>query len=205
VFRAHLTGLMFFLLPATAMVIALALPLQERILGVRWTGASLLIVLLTVGFLVEFVFNAIYFLLQALGAGARLYAVELTQYVTLIALVSVLSGPFGLMGIGASRIITGIVVVAAGLVAIAPEMRRIALQIAWPGLVLTVLAALAGAGARVCTMFVPNLAGLLLGAAAGGALFLALAWLLDQPLRIGVRACLGLFFPALAPKDGQRI
>lgn len=203
VFRAHLTGLMFFLLPATALLIALAQPLQERILGVRWEGAALLMVLLTLGFLLEFVFNAIYFLLQALGAGARLYAVELTQYVTLIAMVSLLAGPFGLLGIGAARIITAVVVVAAGLKAIAPDLRRIALRIARPGLLLGILAAVAGAAARLCTDFVPGLAGLALGAAAGGILFLALGWLTDEPFKLGVRECLSLFFPMLARRAAK--
>jgi PST family polysaccharide transporter len=202
VFRAHLTGLMFFLLPASALLIALALPMQERILGARWTGAATLIVLLTLGFLLEFVFNAIYFLLQALGAGARLYVVELSQYITLIALVSLLAGPFGLLGIGAARIITAVVVVAAGITAISADLRRIALQILRPGLMLTACAALAGTAARVCTLFVPNLGGLVLGAAVGGGVFLVLAWLLDQPMRIGVRACLSLFFPALGVNRG---
>jgi O-antigen/teichoic acid export membrane protein len=200
VFRAHLTGLMFFLLPATALLIALALPLQERILGARWTGASTLIVLLALGFLFEFVFNAIYFLLQALGAGARLYAVELTQYVALILLVSVLAGSFGLIGIGAARIITSFVVVAAGIKAIPAPLRMITLQIVRPGLVLALLAALAGGAAKICTLLVPGLLGLGLAAAVGGSVFLALAWLVDQPLGVGVRTCLALFFPALGGK-----
>jgi hypothetical protein len=138
-------------------------------------------------------------LLQALGQGVRLYSVELTQYVTLIALVSLLAASYGLLGIGAARIITSIVVVTAGIGAIAPDLRRITLQILRPGLALTILAALAGLSARVCTVFVAGTGGLVAGAALGMAIFGVLAWLADQPMRIGVRACLALFFPAVAP------
>jgi O-antigen/teichoic acid export membrane protein len=197
VFRAHLTGLMLLLLPATAILIALALPLQERILGPRWDGSSELIVLLSLGYLFELTFSAIYFLLQALGQGARLYAVELTQYITLIALVSLLAGPFGLPGIGAARIVTSMVVVTAGLIAISRDFRRVALQALWPGLVLAVFATFAGIAARVCTSFVPATVGVVAGGVSGATVFLVLAWLGDQPLRIGLRASLSLFFPIL--------
>jgi O-antigen/teichoic acid export membrane protein len=196
-FRAHLTGLMFFLLPATGLLIALALPIQERILGPRWAGAAFLIVLLTLGYLTEFIFNAIYWLLQALGQGGRLYVVELTQYVVLITLVALWAGPYGLTGIGASRITTSVVVVIAGLIAIAPPLRTIALRILWPGTVLTTFTAIAGTAAWLCTLVVPGLIGLVVAAGVAGIVYLGLTWLMDGPANIGVRNCLSLFFPAL--------
>jgi O-antigen/teichoic acid export membrane protein len=195
VFRAHLTGLMLLLLPATAILIALALPLQERILGPQWRGSSTLIVLLTLGFLFELVFTAIYFLLQALGQGGRLFAVELAQYVVLVALVGLLAGPFGLSGIGIARIVTSIVVVAAGVMAIAPDLRRVALQLSRPGFLLALFALLAGVAAKACTLVIPDEVGVAAGAAVGAVVFFTLAWRADEPMRIGLRACLSLFFP----------
>jgi len=202
IFRAHLTGLMLVLLPATALLIALALPLQERILGVRWAGTSELIALLSLGYLLEFIFSAIYFLLQGVGQGGRLYAVELTQYIVLVALIGLLSGPFGLRGVGAARIITAVVVVVAGLIAISPQLRRVALQIIRPGLLLAVLAALAGIAARASTSFVPGTVGVVVGGTVGVGAFLGLAWFADQPLRLGLRDSLSLFFPILAGSKG---
>ncbi len=195
--RAHLTGLMFFLFPATAIIIALAQPLEARVLGPSWAGISGLIVLFALGYVFEFAFNVVYFLLQALGAGARLFMVELTQYLTLIAAVLLLAGPFGLMGVGAARIITSVVVVIAGAIA-APEMYRVTLlRVFRPAVILTLLATLAGVASRACSSFVPGAAGIVVGVAAGSAIFLALAWVTDERLRTGVRECLSVFFPIL--------
>jgi O-antigen/teichoic acid export membrane protein len=195
--RAHLTGLMFFLFPATAIIIALAQPLEVRVLGPSWAGISVLIVLLVLGYLFEFVFNVVYFLLQALGQGARLFVVELVQYIILIAAVILLAGNFGLMGVGAARIITGIAVAIAAAVA-APEMYRATLaRISRPAIVLVIWATLAGITARLCASLVPGALGIVVGVVAGGAVFLCLAWMTDERLRTGVRECLSLFFPIL--------
>ena len=145
----------------------------------------------------EFAFNVVYFLLQALGQGARLFLVELIQYVILIVAVILLAGPFGLMGVGAARIITGIAVAIAAAVA-APEMYRATLlRVLRPAVILVVWAALAGITARLCAALVPGAAGIVVGVAAGGAMFLCLAWMTDERLRTGVRECLALFFPIL--------
>jgi len=195
--RAHLTGLMFFLFPATAIIIALAHPLEVRVLGPSWSGISLLIVLFALGYVFEFAFNVVYFLLQALGAGARLYLVELTQYITLIAAVVLLAGPFGLMGVGAARIITSVAVVIAGVIA-APGLYRLALlRVFRPALVLALLATLAGISSRASAVWVPGAAGVVTGAIAGVTVFLGLAWVTDERLRTGVRECLSVFFPIL--------
>jgi O-antigen/teichoic acid export membrane protein len=195
--RAHLTGLMFFLFPATAIIIALAQPLEVRVLGPSWAGISVLIVLLVLGYLFEFAFNVVYFLLQALGQGARLFVVELVQYVILIAAVILLAAPFGLVGVGAARIITGIAVAIAAAVA-APEMYRVTLlRVLRPAVILVIWATLAGITARISASFVPGSAGIVVGVAAGGAVFLCLAWVTDERLRTGVRECLSLFFPIL--------
>jgi lipopolysaccharide exporter len=195
--RAHLTGLMFFLFPATAIIIALAQPLEVRVLGPSWAGISVLIVLLVLGYLFEFAFNVVYFLLQALGQGARLFVVELIQYVILIAAVILLAGPFGLIGVGAARIITGVAVAIAAAVA-APQMYRATLlHVSRPAVILVIWATLAGITARISASLVPGAAGVVVGVAAGGAMFLCLAWLTDERLRTGVRECLALFFPIL--------
>jgi lipopolysaccharide exporter len=195
--RAHLTGLMFFLFPATAIIIALAQPLEVRVLGPSWAGISVLIVLLVLGYLFEFAFNVVYFLLQALGQGARLFVVELIQYVILVAAVILLAGPFGLMGVGAARIITGIAVAIAAAVAAPGMYRTTLLHVSRPAVVLVIWATLAGVTARISASFVPGAAGIVVGVAAGGAVFLCLAWLTDERLRTGVRECLALFFPIL--------
>jgi O-antigen/teichoic acid export membrane protein len=188
---------MFFLFPATAIIIALAQPLEVRVLGPSWAGISVLIVLFVLGYLFEFVFNVVYFLLQALGQGARLFVIELIQYIILIAAVVLLAGPFGLLGVGAARIITGIAVAIAAAVA-APEMYRVTLmRISRPAIVLVIWATLAGITARLCAALVPGAPGIVVGVAAGGAVFLCLAWATDERLRTGVRECLSLFFPIL--------
>jgi len=195
--RAHLTGLMFFLFPATAIIIALAQPLEVRVFGPSWTGISWLIVLFVLGYAFEIAFNVVYFLLQALGSGARLFVVELTQYLILIAGVILLAGRFGLMGVGAARIVTGIAVSVVAAVA-APQMYRVTLlRILRPAVILILLATVAGITSRICASLVPGAAGIVAGVVAGLAIFLCLAWATDERLRTGVRECLSVFFPVL--------
>jgi O-antigen/teichoic acid export membrane protein len=197
--RAHLTGLMFFLFPATAIIIALAQPLEVRVLGPSWAGISWLIVLFALGYVFEIACNVVYFLLQALGFGARLFAVELTQYGILIAAVILLAGPFGLMGVGAARIVAGIAVSIAAVIA-APEMYRVSLlRVFRPAVILVLWATVAGITSRICASLVPGAAGVVAGVVVGGAMFLCLAWVTDERLRTGVRECLSLFFPVLGP------
>src|ERR1700722_13439336 len=165
--RAHLTGLMFFLFPATAIIIALAQSLEQRVFGPSWTGISWLIVLFVLGYVFEIAFNVVYFLLQALGAGARLFVVELTQYLILIAAVILLAGRFGLMGVGAARIVTGIAASIAAVVA-APQMYRMTLlRVMRPAVILALLATVAGIASRICASLVPGAAGIVAGVVAG--------------------------------------
>jgi PST family polysaccharide transporter len=195
--QAHLTGLMFLLLPATALIIGLAQALQQRVLGAAWVGITPVIVLLAIGFACEVSFNVVYWLLQALGWGARLFAAELTQYITLIAAVSLLAGPFGLMGICAARILQAIVVAIAGYKAAPPMFGMILRRTSRTALVLITVASLAGAAAWFGAAIVPGLAGVVAGLAAGAGSYFLLVLLADRPLRLGVRAALALFFPIL--------
>jgi PST family polysaccharide transporter len=201
--RAHLVGLMFFLFPATALIIALAAPIETRVLGPSWTGISALIVLFVLGYAFEVAFNVVYFLLQALGAGARLFVIELIQYIILIVAVIVFAGQFGLIGVGAARIITGICVSAAAVIAAPRVYRTTLLQVLRPAGVLLLWATLAGILARVCAAWVPGAAGIVAGTLVGGVLFLGLVWGADATLRTGVRECLSLFFPILGPKTDE--
>jgi len=202
--QAHLIGLMFLLLPATALLIGLAAPLEQRVLGPRWVGISPVIVLLALGFAFELSFNVVYYLLQALGSGGRLFAAELTQYLTLIAAVSLLAGPFGLMGICAARILQAIVVAFAGYKAAPPMFGTILRRASRTALALVALAALAGAAAWFGASIVPGIAGVAAGLAGGAGIYFLLVLLADRPLQLGVRTALSLFFPILGPRADAR-
>lgn len=193
---------MFFLLPATAVIIALAQPLEARVLGPAWAGMASLVVLFALGYVFELAFNAIYFLLQALGAGARLFLVELTQYITLIVAVIILSGRFGLIGIGIARIVTSIVLVIAAVRAAPAMYGATLLQVIRPGVILTLFAIIAGITSRLCASLMAGAEGIAAGGTAGAGIFLGLVWLTDGPLSIGVRECLAEFFPIL---DSNRL
>jgi PST family polysaccharide transporter len=197
--QAHLVGLMFLLLPATALIIGLAAPLEQRVLGPAWAGTSPVIVLLALGFAFELSFNVVYYLLQALGWGARLFAAELTQYITLIAAVSVLAGPFGLIGICVARILQAIVVAFAGYKAAPPMFGTILRRTFRTAVALIALASLAGAAAWFGASIVPGTAGVAAGLVAGAGSYFLLVLLADAPLKLGVRTALSLFFPILGP------
>jgi lipopolysaccharide exporter len=200
--QAHLVGLMFLLLPATALIIGVAQALEHRVLGAAWVGASPIIVLLALGFACEVSFNVVYYLLQALGWGARLYAAELTQYIVLITAVSLLAGPFGLLGIGAARVLTAVVVAFAGYKAAPPMFGTILRRTFRTALALIAISSIAGAAAWFGAAIVPGMVGIAAGLAAGAASYLLLVLLVDRPLRLGVRAALALFFPILGKTGG---
>jgi O-antigen/teichoic acid export membrane protein len=197
--RSHLIALMCFLMPATALLIALAGPLEVRILGPAWAGASPMVVLLATGYLFELIFLAVAPLLTAIGAVPRLFLVDVLQYVVLIAAAITLVGSLGLAAIGIARILASLVVVVAGVWVAPPIFAPIAGPLARAGGVLILLSALSGAVARLLVAAIPGAAGVIVGAAAGAAVFLGASWLTDRPLRIGIRECLGAFFPILAP------
>jgi len=202
--QAHFIGLMFLLLPATGLIIGIAPALVERVLGPAWVGTSPLIVLLAIGFACEVSFNVVYFLLQSLGWGARLFAAELTQYIVLIASVALLAGPFGLVGIGAARILTAVVVAFAGAKAAPPMFGTILRRTFRTAVALVILSSLAGAAAWFGASVVPGTVGVAAGLVAGGVGYFLLVLLTDEPLKLGVRRALSLFFPVLA-KGSQNI
>ena len=160
-----------------------------------------LVVLFALGYVFELAFNAVYFLLQALGAGARLFLVELTQYITLIVTVIILSGRFGLIGIGVARIVTSLVLVIAAVRAAPAMYGATLLQVFRPGVALTLFATIAGIASRFCALLMPGAEGIAAGGTAGAGIFLGLVWLADGPLSIGVRECLAEFFPILGSKQ----
>jgi O-antigen/teichoic acid export membrane protein len=195
--QAHLVGLLFLLLPATAVIIGLAPSLEERILSAAWVGITPIIILLAIGYACEVSFNVTYFLLQSLGWGARLFAAELTQYIVLITCVALLAGPYGLIGIGVARIITAVVVAFAGAKAAPPWFATILRRTFRTAVALVILSSLAGAAAWFGASVVPGTVGVAVGLACGGIGYLLLVLLTDQPLNLGVRRALALFFPVL--------
>jgi O-antigen/teichoic acid export membrane protein len=191
---------MCFLLPATALLVALAGPLEQRVLGPAWAGTSPMVILLAVGYLFELLFQAIVPLLTATGAVPRLFLVDVLQYIVLIGSMALFSGPFGLVAAGIARILASLVVVVAGVCVAPPVFAPIAAQLTRSGVILGTLAALSGAAAWFTTQLIPGAAGVVCGGAVGGAIFLAVAWTGDGVLKIGIRECLGAFFPILLPR-----
>ncbi len=198
--RSHVIALMCFLLPATALLVALAGPLEQRILGPAWAGTSPMVVLLAIGYLFELLFQAITPLLTATGAVPRLFLVDLLQYIVLIGSMAFLSGPYGLVAAGIARILASLVVVVAGIKAAPPIFASIAGPLLRSGAVLGTLAALAGLAAWFTAQSVPDAPGVVVAAGVGGMLFLGAAWACDSALKVGIRDCLGAFFPILARK-----
>jgi hypothetical protein len=138
--------------------------------------------------------------LTATGAVPRLFLVDALQYIVLIGSMALFSGPFGLVAAGIARILASLVVVVAGICVAPPVFAPIAAQLTRSGVILGTLAALSGAAAWFTTQLIPGAAGVICGGAVGGAIFLAVAWTGDGVLKIGIRECLGAFFPILLPR-----
>ena len=104
-----------------------------------------------------------------------------------------------LLGIGAARIMTAIVVTFAGYKAAPPMFGTILRRVTRTALAIIAASCLAGAAAWFGASIVPGTTGVAAGLVAGGGIYLLLVWLADRPLQLGVRAALALFFPMLGP------
>jgi len=198
--RAHLVGVMTFLLPATALIVALAGPLEHHVLGPAWVGASPLIIVLALAYLIELSFAAVSPLLQAQGAGRRLFGVELAQYIALVAGVGFLTAPFALMGAGIARILASIVLQVGGSRLLRESLGTALADVIRGAIVLAGAALLAGLAAWASAFFLDNLWGIVAGALLGMIIFIAGGLGVDRLRRTGIRRSLAVFFPALGPR-----
>jgi lipopolysaccharide exporter len=198
--QSHLIGVMTFLLPATALLVGLAQPLEQHVLGADWTGAAPIIMILAVGYALELSFTAVSPLLQAEGAGRRLYLVELGQYVALVAGAGLFTKSLGLMGAGLARIAASLVLQAGGARIVNDALGpRIANVVRGAGAIL-LFAVLAGFGAWAVAVGIGGLAGLVAGGILGLVLFVVVTLMVDRRVNVGVRESLAVFFPGLAAK-----
>ena len=200
--QAHLTGLMFLLLPATGLIIGLAPSLEHSVLGAALgRHRSSMIILLAIGYACEVSFNVTYFLLQSLGWGGRLFAAELTQYIVLITSVALLAGPYGLIGIGIARIITAIVVAIAGARAAPAWFGTILRRTFRTAVALVILSSLAGAAAWFGASVVPGTVGVAVGLAAGGVALFPARIADGSASQPGRTPGLGVVFSRTGPKS----
>jgi len=196
-FRAHFVGVMVLTLPLTALVVALAHPLEEFLLGPAWSGASPIIMLLALGFAVAPSFSATSALLKAVGDARRLFMLELLQYAVLIPSVYLLAGQFGLAGVGLATIIASAVIQVAAARVARLELGFKLIQVLRPAVALSVLGVLAGTAAWVSARVVGGAVGVGVGLVVGAAVFVLLLHIADRSLRIGIRESLSVFFPFL--------
>jgi PST family polysaccharide transporter len=198
--QSHLIGVMTFLLPATALLVALAQPLQQQVLGASWTGASPLIMVLAVGYALELSFTAVSPLLQAEGAGRRLFVVELAQYVALVSGAGLLTKPLGLMGAGIARILASVILQLGGARIVGSSLGPRISNVMRGAAALISFAVLAGGCAWLLAITLGGIAGLAAGGTLGVLLFLTVTFLVDRHFNVGIRESLAVFFPRLAVK-----
>lgn len=198
--QSHLIGVMTFLLPATALLVGLAQPLQQHVLGASWTGAWPLIMILAVGYALELSFTAVSPLLQAEGAGRRLYFVELAQYVALVGGAGLLTKPLGLMGAGIARILASVILQLGGARIVSSSLGPRISNVMRGAAALISFAALAGSCAWLLAVTLGGIAGLAAGGMLGVLLFVTGTFLVDRRFNVGIRESLAVFFPGLAVK-----
>jgi teichuronic acid exporter len=198
--QSHLIGVMTFLLPATALLVGLAQPLQENLLGASWAGAAPLIMILAIGYALEVSFTAVSPLLQAQGAGRRLYMVELGQYIALVSGSGLLTRPIGLMGVGIARILASLVLQLGGARIVSDSLGPRISNVVRAAAAVTGFAALSGVCAWLVAVWLGGITGVAAGGVTGLLFFVAVTLLADRRFNVGVRESLGVFFPSLASK-----
>jgi len=200
-FQAHIIGVMLLLLPITALVIGLAQPLENHILGASWDGTAAMIAYLACAYSLRVVVDAMVPLMKGLGRTWQLFLFKLLEFTVLLGAVLALIGPLRLTSVAVGWGLCGGTASIAAVVWARREM-----QLAWGWLARSTIIVLLLSGV---TGVVVHLSATMLGGPSGAivaGLIGVCVWLLlvagsERWLRTDFRYAFAAFFPRLSPRS----
>lgn len=202
-FRNFVVGMAAVLVPASALLIALAPSLVEHVLGDRWQGTGPAIRVLALVPIVGLLGEASIPLLKGLGRPSRLVIMEAVQSGLLILCVWSLAAAFGLVGAVSAWIPATLASQVAAVVFVARALERPFRGLTVPLVAIVAASALGGGLAflvdRWLGAWLGGLVGLLGAGALGIAVVFSVLWLADR--RSGGR--LAAILRDLAPRTGR--
>lgn len=201
-FRSVLTSLSGLLVPACALLIALAPSLVENILGPDWQGTAAIIRVLAVASIADLLGSAIAPILQGLGRPDRILVIEAVQSSILIALAWLLAGRYGVVGAAMAWLPATAMAQIVGILFLRRLLPRPFAGLARP---LGAIAAVSSLGAVVALgvdRLLPDMFGLLLGGLIAIILIGLLLWVLERRFALGISDGLVRAFPRAAALVG---
>ncbi len=198
VFRSMLASLMVLLVPASLIFMVVIPGLVEHVLGVRWSGISVIMQLLVFASLIGALGDAAIPLLKGVGTPSKVAGLEVIRLTILLIAAWGLIGTYGLLGIGIAEIIA----TAVSLITVAYVLLG-AIDRPFFGL-LPILSAITGSalfGALFAFELIaalPGPAGLVISVVVGGLTSVTIAVLLDRVFGLRLLQRLSEPFPRIA-------
>jgi O-antigen/teichoic acid export membrane protein len=201
-FRSILTSMAALLVPACALLIALAPSLVDHVLGPEWQGTAAIIQVLALASMVGLLGETIGPILQGTGRPDRILIIEAVQSSILIALAWLLAAQYGVVGAamawlpatGAAQIV--------GILFLHRILQRPFAGLARPLGAIVVVSGMAAFLAVGIGQSVPELPGLLLAGLAGIFMTGFLLWKLERRFALGISDGLVRAFPRVAALVG---
>jgi O-antigen/teichoic acid export membrane protein len=198
-FRVVFTGLLAVVLPATVVLVVLAPSLAADVLGPRWTGTATPIRVLAVAGLVGMLGDAVVPVFHGFGRPQRQFAMELLQSTVLVGMAWWLAGPLGALGASLAWIAAACATQGVGALLVR-DLVEGAFSGLFRPLAAIAVASLGGALVAVAVgRVMPGPLGFFTAVALAGVTIVALEWVLDRWLRLGLSDDVLLLFPGVAP------
>jgi O-antigen/teichoic acid export membrane protein len=197
-FRSVLTSLYTLLLPALALLIALAPSLVESVLGPRWEGTAPIIRVLALTSLIGLLGDMIVPVLQGTGQPDKILVIEGIQSSLLIAFVWGMTEQYGLLGAALAWLLT---IIISQIVAIVILRQILPQPFSGLGLRIGIAAAIsivAAAAAISVDHIIYGSAGFISASALGVAITGSLLWILERRYSLGLSDGFVRAFPQFA-------
>jgi O-antigen/teichoic acid export membrane protein len=204
-FRSILTSLSALLVPACALLIAVATSLVDNLLGPEWQGTATIIRVLALASVFGLLGETIGPILQGTGRPDRMLAIEAVQSSILVVLAWAFAGQFGVVGAALAWLPATGTAQIAGILFLRQILPR-----PFSGL-LVPIGAMAAVSATVAVIamgidfLVPGVPGLLLAGITGVSLMGFLLWILERRFALGISDGLVQAFPRVAALVGFRL
>jgi O-antigen/teichoic acid export membrane protein len=201
-FRSILTSLSALLVPACALLIALAPSLVDNVLGPEWQGTAAIIGVLALASIADLLGSAIAPILEGMGRPDRTLVIEAVQSSVLIALAWLLVGHFGAVGAAMAWLPATVTAQIVGIVLLCQIVPRPFAGLALPLGAIAVASGVAGALALGVDRMIPGVSGLLLAGLTGILVVGFLLWIVERRFALGISDGLVRAFPRVAALVG---
>jgi len=201
-FRSILMGVSALLVPACALLIALAPSLVRNILDPDWQGTASIIRVLTLASVVGLLGTTVTPILRGVGRPDRILVIEATQSAILVALAWLLADRFGVVGAAMAWLPATGTAQIAGILFLHQILPR---PFAGLAIRLGAIAGVSGLAAVVALSvdrMLPGVPGLLLAGLSGIVLAGSLLWILERRFALGISDGLVQAFPRVAALVG---